>query len=147
MSEAAAPERGNVLFAAWLVARAASARLDRAMTGVGLSADEFAIYSALAATDGMTPGELAEWMNAPAATVTSAVARFVRRAHAERVSNPADRRSYCVRLTALGREVHGRAADGFAPVLTDVESSLGTDLPGVERALALLRSAIADETR
>lgn len=143
MNDPAEADRANVLFCAWLMARAVTARIDAALEGTGLSADEFAIYSVLAATDGMTPSELAEWMSAPPTTVSSVVARFSARGHIERTTNPRDRRSYRVRLNAGGRAAHHAAGNAFAPILADVEHRLGTGLSDVERTLLLLRTTVA----
>jgi len=54
-----------VLFDVWLVSRAVTGLLDRALEPSGLSADEFGVYSVLTSSDSMTPGELARWMSAP----------------------------------------------------------------------------------
>lgn len=116
---------GNVLFDVWLVSRAATARITTAVREAGLDADEFAVYSVLASTDGMTPTDLAHWMAAPATTVSSYVKRFARRGHVERVQNPGDRRSYVVRLTDEGRAVHQAAGLRFLPVLDEVTARLG----------------------
>jgi DNA-binding MarR family transcriptional regulator len=112
------PRLGNVLFDVWLVSRAATARITEAVREPGLDADEFAIYSVLASTNGMTPTELAHWMAAPATTVSSYLKRFTRRGHVQQVDNQSDRRTYLVRLTNAGRDVHQAAGLLFLPSLT-----------------------------
>ncbi len=128
---------GNVLFDVWLVSRAATARISEAVREAGLDADEFAVYSVLASTDGMTPTDLAHWMAAPPTTVSSYVKRFTRRGHVERVPNPADGRSYLLRLTDEGRAAHLAAGLLFRPVLEDVLERLG---PGADETHARLRA-------
>lgn len=96
---------------------AVHALIDTAIERSGLNADEFAVYPTLAAGDGVTLTELAQWMAAPMTTVSSYVKRFERRCQVERVHNPDDRRSYRLQLTAAGRDVHraAGAADGRDP--------------------------------
>lgn len=134
---------GNVLFDVWLVSRSVQAVIDEAIGPVGLDADEFAVYSVLAANDGMTPTALARWMAAPPTTVSSYVKRFQRRGHVERVTNPEDGRSYMVQLTAAGRQAHADAGDRFAPVLAEVEERLGTEVDEIHRRLRELHLAVA----
>jgi DNA-binding MarR family transcriptional regulator len=141
------PGLGNVLFDVWLVSRAATARITEAVREAGLDADEFAVYSVLASTDGMTPTELAHWMAAPATTVSSYVKRFARRGHVERVSNPEDRRSYVLRLTAEGRAVHQEAGMLFQPVLEEVSARLGGRVPDTHARLRELHDVLTEVGR
>ena len=136
------PGLGNVLFAVWLVSRAANATIDAAMRDTGLDADEFAVYSVLAQGDGMTPTDLAHWMTAPTTTVSSYVKRFEQRGHVERRVHPDDGRSYLIRLTADGREAHRAAGARFLPLLDHVNGLLGPDVDGVRRHLAQLHTAV-----
>lgn len=132
----------NVLFDVWLVARATTALVDLAVRPSGLDADEFAIYSVLASTEGMTPTELAHWMAAPATTVSSYVKRFERRGHVRRVPNPEDRRSYRVQLTAEGRSAHLHAGALFLPVLDEVTRRMGRAAPETHRRLRQLHHVV-----
>jgi DNA-binding MarR family transcriptional regulator len=134
---------GNVLFDVWLVSRAATAVIDDAVRASGLDADEFAIYSVLASTQGMTPTELALWMAAPATTVSSYVKRFERRGHVRRVPNPDDGRSYRVQLTAAGRRVHQAAGELFRPTLHEVSRRLGPGASNTHRRLRTLHQVLA----
>ena len=52
------PER--LLFDIWLVSRATTGLLDAALAPVGLTADEFALHSALHHAGSVTPSQLAE---------------------------------------------------------------------------------------
>ncbi len=136
------PAMGNVLFDVWLVSRAATAVIDEAVAAAGLDADEFGVYSVLAASDEMTPTELAHWMAAPPTTVSSYVKRFVARGHVERVPNPDDGRSYRLRLTDEGRATHLAAGERFEPVLAEVAARLGRGVGDTHRRLLLLREAL-----
>ena len=132
----------NVLFDAWLVSRSVHQLIDTAIEESGLDADEFAVYSVLASGDGLTPSELAHWMSAATTTVSSYVKRFERRGHIARTPNPEDGRSYRVQLTAAGRDAHRRAGELFAPVLTQTEASLGTQVQNVHAQLLMLLRTI-----
>ena len=137
-----AVEQQNVLFNAWLVARATGDLLDSALAPSGLTADEFAITSVLTVAPSLTPTELATWMAAPASTVTSYVKRFEERGHVGRVPNPKDRRSYSIALTAEGRRAHHQASILFLPVLELVAAALGERTMPVQAALMELREAL-----
>jgi len=133
----------NVLFDVWLVSRAATALIDEAIHESGLDADEFAIYSILASTRGMTPSELARWMAAPPTTVSSYIKRFERRGHVRKAAHPEDRRSYHVLLTADGEAAHLAAGARFLPLLGDVESRLGRVGADTHRRLRSLHECLA----
>lgn len=132
-----------MLFDVWSVSRATTGALDAALAPSGLTADEFGIYSVLTSSEVMTPTELARWMSAPPTTVSSHVKRIEARGHLVRERNPADGRSYVLRLTPAGRAAHQAAGARFLPVLDAVVASLGAKEPAVRRALADLRTALA----
>ena len=133
----------NVLFDIWLVSRAATSLIDDALQGSGLDADEFAIYSILASTSGMTPTELSRWMAAPPTTVSSYVKRFERRGHVRRAVNPGDRRSYRVQLTAAGTSAHRAAGERFLPLLHEVTGALGATAADTHQRLHGLHESLA----
>ena len=137
------PGLGNVLFDIWLVSRATTALLDEALQTSGLDADEFAIYSVLASSDGMTPSELARWMAAPPTTVSSYIKRFESRGHVRRVPKPDDRRSYNLRLTPAGQKRHQSAGTLFLPILEHINHAIGPHLTETHLHLQQLRQTIA----
>jgi DNA-binding MarR family transcriptional regulator len=139
-------EEVDVTFMVWLTSRATTDLLDSALAPAGLDGDEFAIYSLLTAASSITPTELARWMAAPPTTVSSYVKRFEARGHVEREPNPADRRSYRIKLTPAGRRAHRAAAALFAPLRAGVETSLGARTNEVREALLALREAL-DQAR
>jgi DNA-binding MarR family transcriptional regulator len=96
----------------------------------------------LTSSDVLTPTELARWMSAPPTTVSSHVKRIEGRGHLVRERNPADGRSYVLRLTPAGRAAHREAGARFLPVLDAVVAALGPKEPAVRRALADLRTAL-----
>jgi DNA-binding MarR family transcriptional regulator len=134
----------DVTFLVWLTSRATADLLDAALAPAGLSGDEFAIYSVLTAAPSITPTELARWMAAPPTTVSSYVKRFEGRGHVQREPNPADRRSYRIRLTPAGRRAHRAAGALFLPVRTQVTDALGARETDVREALLTLRTVLDD---
>ena len=132
----------DVTFLVWLTSRATADLIDRTLAPTGLDGDEFAIYSVLASTEGMTPTELAHWMAAPATTVSSYVKRFETRGHVQREPIPQDRRSYRIKLTPAGRRAHRAAVAAFTPLRTRVINQLGTQEGEVREALITLRTAL-----
>ena len=135
-------EEVDVTFMVWLTSRATADLLDTALAPAGLDGDEFAIYSVLTAASSITPTELARWMAAPPTTVSSYVKRFEARGHVEREPNPADRRSYRIKLTPAGRRAHRTAAALFLPMRQRVEDDLGTRARDVREALLTLRTVL-----
>ena len=136
----------DVTFMVWLTSRATTDLVDAALAPAGLDGDEFAIYSVLTAAPSITPTELARWMAAPPTTVSSYVKRFEARGHVQREPNPADRRSYRIKLTPAGRRAHRAAADLFIPLRDRVANSLGAREDGGREALLTLRTVL-DEIR
>lgn len=137
-----AAEGTNVLFDVWLTSRAVTGALDEALAPSGLTADEFGIYSALSSAEALTPSDLAQWMFAPATTVSSVVKRLERRGHLTRKRNPTDGRSYLLALTPSGREAHAAAGRLFLPVLHQTVAALGRHEPAARRELRRLRDAV-----
>lgn len=134
----------DALFMVWLVSRSTEDLLDAALAPSGLSADELAIYSVLNGATTITPTELARWMAAPATTVSSYVKRFEGRGHVVREPNPADGRSYLIRLTPEGRRAHTAATHLFMPLREKVTAALGRSETGVREALLTLRAVVDD---
>jgi DNA-binding MarR family transcriptional regulator len=135
-------QRVDPLFLVWLVARSTEDLMDTVLRQAGVTGDEFALYSVLAASPGITPSELSRWMAAPATTVSSYVKRLEARGHLVREAHPSDRRSYRIHLTAAGRRTHRAAAALFGPFRAHVIDELaGQELP-VEDSLLFLREVV-----
>lgn len=130
------------LFLVWLAARSTTDLLDAVLAPAGLSGDELAIYSMLAASPGIAPGELSRWMAAPPTSVSSYVKRLEARGHVRREPNPDDRRSHRLHLTAAGTEAHRAAAGLFNPVRDQVIARLGADDEPVRSSLMTVRAVV-----
>jgi DNA-binding MarR family transcriptional regulator len=134
--------RVDPLFLVWLVARSTEDLMDTVLRPAGVTGDEFALYSVLAASPGITPSELSRWMAAPATSVSWGGGRLEARGHLVREAHPSDRRSYRLRLTPAGRRTHRAAVDLFGPVRARVLDELaGQDIP-VEDSLLFLREVV-----
>jgi DNA-binding MarR family transcriptional regulator len=132
----------DLLFLVWLVARSTEDLLDTVLQDAGVTGDEFALYSVLAASPGITPSELSRWMAAPPTSVSSYVKRLEARGHLTRRPHPSDRRSYRIHLTAAGRRAHRTAATMFGPVRAQVIDSLADQDGPVRDSLLLLRDVV-----
>jgi DNA-binding MarR family transcriptional regulator len=130
------------LFMVWLVSQSTNDLLDTVVGPAGLTGDEYAIYSVLAATPGITPAELSRWMAAPRTTVSSYLKRLEGRGHLTRRPHPSDRRSYRIHLTAAGRRTHQHAATLFGPVRAQVIEALNDHDGRVRESLLRLRSIV-----
>jgi DNA-binding MarR family transcriptional regulator len=137
-------ENVDATFLVWLTSRAATDLIDTALAPAGLDGDEFAIYSILTAAPLITPTELARWIAAPPTTVSSYVKRLEARGHVRREPNPADKRSYRIKLTPAGRRAYRSAAALFVPVRNRVAVALGEREEEVREALVALRAAFDD---
>ena len=137
-------EGANVdpLFMVWIVARSTEDLLDTLLAPAGLTSDELAIYSVLAASPGITPGELGRWMAAPLTSVSSYVKRMTARGHVTRKPHPTDGRSYRIYLTAAGEQAHQTAVILFAPVRARVIDSLGDQNGTVRESLLRVRNVV-----
>src|SRR5919199_5550930 len=135
-------QRVDPLFLVWLVARSTEDLMDAVLRPAGLTGDEFALYSVLAAAPGITPSELSRWMAAPATSVSSYVKRLEARGHLVRKPHPRDRRSYRLHLTAAGRRTHRAAAGLFGPLRAQVIEELAGSDVRVEESLLLLREVV-----
>jgi DNA-binding MarR family transcriptional regulator len=135
------PEDSALLFDVWLTSRSVIAYLNRALEGTALDAEDFAVYSVLRKGP-ISPTDLATWMAAPPTTVSSYVKRLEARGHVRRVPNPADRRSYEIRLTAAGVRAFEAAGRRFLPALAGVQEALDRPAAVVQESMRALRVAI-----
>jgi DNA-binding MarR family transcriptional regulator len=130
------------LFLVWIASRSAEDLLGTLLAPIGLTGDELAIYSILAASPGITPSELSRWMAAPPTSVSSYVKRLQARGHLDRRPHPSDRRSYRIHLTAAGERTYLAAAALFGPVRAQVIAALGDKDAEVRDSLLALRGVV-----
>ncbi|HZP21343.1 MAG TPA: MarR family transcriptional regulator [Bauldia sp.] len=97
--------------------------------------------------DGMTLGEISKRMMVSAGNVTSLVERLVQNGHLERRTDPKDRRSQRIRLTAAGRAHFGRMAasheEWVAELLADLKpKEIAAALAELEKVKHSVRRAL-----
>src|SRR4026209_2392925 len=77
----------------------------QAPAGLELPPEDYPFYVMIGAEGPWTPTGLAERLMMPLSTVLFRFRRLERRGHAERAPNPADGRSFLMRLTSEGRRL------------------------------------------
>jgi len=120
--------------------------IEAALDGVDLPPEDYPFYVTIGADGPLTPTELAEILDLPLSTVMFRVKRLERRGHAERIDNPADGRSFLLRLTRSGRDLLNKARPRFRAYAESVEERLGgPKTTALRESLIELRQAIDDE--
>src|ERR1700733_5021961 len=104
------------MFELTLLQREVTRLLDLELSPSGLSAEDFAVYSAVAR--GLTrPGDIAEFLRFPATTVSSVVRRLATRGHIAYAIDDADRRARSVTFTPAGAAAHAEASRLYVAAL------------------------------
>jgi DNA-binding MarR family transcriptional regulator len=117
-----------------------------ALEGTELPPDDYPFYVTIGADGPLTPTALSELLEIPLSTVGFRVRRLERRGHAERIDNPADGRSFLIRLTPGGRRLLNKARPRFRSYAEAVEARLGgRKTTALRKNLTELRQAIDEE--
>jgi DNA-binding MarR family transcriptional regulator len=136
----------TVLFEVFWTQQQRERLIEAALAGVDLPAEDYPFYVTIGAEGPWMPTRLAERLLMPLSTVLFRVRRLERRGHAERVPNPADGRSFLVRLTPAGTRLLDRARPAFRDYAEAVEGRLGQEqVDEIAAGLVALRQAIDDE--
>ena len=90
------------------------ALLAEALVDAPLDAAGYAFYSAVRETQPTSPTDLAHHLGMPVTTALDTLGGMQRRDHVARLRNPRDRRSYLVRLTDAGEQVHDETQARFS---------------------------------
>lgn len=122
---------------AWLLSQAShqlTTRLCAVLEPEGLTLSQWWVLGLLADGTGHGMGEVADYAMLPPPTLTKAVDQLVAANLVYRRADRHDRRRVLVHLTARGRRLHARLADGLSPngtvgqVLDDTEAAQLTQL-------------------
>jgi DNA-binding MarR family transcriptional regulator len=136
----------TVLFEVFWAHQKRKRLIEQALEDVALPAEDYPFYVMIGADGPWTPTGLAEQMIMPLSTVIFRVKRLEQRGHAERVPNPADGRSFLIRLTPEGQRLLGEARPAFRDYAEAVEARLGPEqVAALKNALAALREAVDEE--
>lgn len=136
----------TILFEVFWTQQKRKRLIEAALEGVGLPPEDYPFYVTIGADGPLTPTELAEILDLPLSTVTFRVKKLERRGHAERIDNPADGRSFLLRLTRSGRDLVNKARPRFRAYAEAVEERLGgSSTAALRESLIELRQAIDEE--
>ena len=136
----------TILFEVFWTQQKRKRLVEVALEGIELPPDDYPFYVTIGADGPLTPTALAEILDLPLSTVTFRVKRLERRGHAERIDNPADGRSFLIRLTPGGRSLLNKARPKFRSYAEAVEARLGSSKTSALReGLIELRHAIDEE--
>jgi len=136
----------TILFEVFWTQQKRKRLIEAALEGIDLPPEDYPFYVTIGADGPLTPTELAEILDLPLSTVTFRAKRLERRGHAERIDNPADGRSFLLRLTPKGRSLLNKARPQFRSYAEAVEERLGGPRTAVLRESMIdLRHAIDEE--
>ncbi|MEO7069779.1 MAG: MarR family transcriptional regulator [Nostocoides sp.] len=114
---------GNILLDLFVVEQRVGQLLDAALTGTGVRAAEYAVFSQLGAA-ALTPGELGARLGTTKSTLAGHLTALERRGLLCRRPHPADGRSHLLELTAGGRRTLEQCRARFRATLAVFESEL-----------------------
>ena len=136
----------TILFEVFWTQQKRKRLIEAALEGIDLPAEDYPFYVTIGADGPLTPTAMAELLDLPLSTVTFRVRRIEKRGHAERVDNPADGRSFLIRLTPDGRRLLNKARPRFRSYAEAVEGRLGSrKTTALRESLTELRQAIDEE--
>ena len=137
----------NFLFRLFVTGQLAGALLGRAIEQSGLTPNEFAVLSIIGAYQSIGPTDLAQRAGMPPTTLSGYLVRLQDRGLIDRATNPDDRRSQLLEVTAEGRRCNTLALEGLLTSNRTIAGQLGVDPETVRAALdeleLALRAAVA----
>ena len=131
----------SLLFDFFAASQRVKLLLTDALADAGLRPDEYAVYSALVDGGPSSPTRMAEAVGMPPTTMSHYVRAMLDRGHVRRESNPLDRRSVILALTADGRAAHRRAARAFEEANRRFLAALEVPEGAARRAVTAIGSA------
>jgi DNA-binding MarR family transcriptional regulator len=134
----------SLLFDIMVTSDRAGQLLDRALSGTGLRAVEYGIYSILRRQGSTTPSLIARMIGMPPSTLSGYLSTMVSRGHAHRVTNAQDGRSSLIELTAAGIDTHEKARLKAAEVHHTLGQHLRRPATEVKEMLANLAASLQD---
>ena len=117
------------------------ALLAEALADAPLDAAGYAFYSALRESQPTSPTDLARSLGMPVTTVLDTLNGLQRRGHVARLRHPRDGRSYLVRLTDAGEQVHDETEVLFSEAELRLVAHLGGRRDEAIAVLTALRDA------
>jgi DNA-binding MarR family transcriptional regulator len=126
---------GTLLLDVWFIVNLTGNLLDDALRPVGLTGDEFGMYSLLYSFGPLTQTQISRWTGLAATTVSGIVRRIAGRRHVVDAPNPDDARSRMLELTKEGVRVTIAGAQVLATIAPRLADTLGTGESAVRAAL------------
>lgn len=135
-------DRSSILFDLFAASQQVRSLLAAAMEGIGLRADDYAVYSALFEFEPLTPTELGRVVGMPPTTVSHYIRAMRERRHLNEARNPLDSRSRMLTLSQTGRVAHRRASLAFEEAHRRFVARIG-DPAETKRAMVEIEEAAA----
>ena len=132
----------NVLFRLYILGQLTNDLVDSAMVRQKLNPNDFALQSAIRASQPITPSALSDLLGTPPTTLSSQLARLERRKQIKRRRNPDDGRSSLIELTKLGEKNVLAAMPALRGSLALVAEHLDYPLDELDVALDRLEDAL-----
>lgn len=120
----------------------AGSLIEHELASVGITAEEYAVYSVLGHGDDLTPTELSRQLGLALSSTIFRSGKLIERGHARRTPNPRDGRSSLIGLTPQGRAVLERARPAFDRVLDRIECNLELERADVHAVISKLGEAV-----
>ncbi len=136
-----APGTLSPMYHLFAASQQVGALLSEALAGAPLDAPGYALYSAVRETQPTSPTDLAKHLGMPVTTVLDTLSAMQRKGHLVRLRNPRDGRSYLVRLTDDGENVHDQTEVAFSHADARLHAHLGARRGDVIAALVALKTA------
>jgi len=134
----------TLLLDVWLVTHLTGRLLDDALRPLGITGDEFGLYSLLHGRGPVAPTQISRWTGMAPTTVSGMIRRLAARGHLTRRPHPGDARSHLLELTPAARQVTEEAAQVLARLLPRIEDGLPSGAGAVRAGLGALDSALRD---
>ena len=115
--------------------------IEQAIEDSGLSAGEYAVFSAIEELEPVTPADVARVVGAPRPTLTAQFEHLIRLGLVRRQPHRSDKRSYTLRLTARGRRVKLDAGQALLAATRALDAELGGESEQTTAMLGRLRAA------
>ena len=134
--------RQSILLQLFVLSQVAGAVVEEIVAGSGITPNEFAVHSTVAALGPLTPTELSRHLGTPPTTLSTIIGRLVDKGQLRRRPNPEDGRSYVLEATARGRRTQERNGAALAAVLRRLDADLDGGSQEVLDALHRVEAAL-----
>lgn len=128
----------TILLDVWLVSHLTGRLLDDALRPVGLTGDEFGLYSLIYSGGPVTPTQISRWTGMAQTTVSGMLRRIAARGHLKDDPHPDDARSRLLRLSEDGVSATAQAAAILAATLPLLNDALDDGQDAIRAKLAVL---------